>query len=122
MPVHVAPYVGVWIETVTNNLISEASESHPMWVCGLKQIENSDITPSLLSHPMWVCGLKRRKEKEKILEVVAPYVGVWIETWSNLFAMINPDVAPYVGVWIETPIGTQRKNRSEGRTLCGCVD
>ena len=33
----VAPYVGVWIETLIclNRLLH--SWSHPMWVCGLKQ-------------------------------------------------------------------------------------
>ena len=34
-------------------------ESHPAWVCGLKQInEFSDLT-LFVSHPAWVCGLKR---------------------------------------------------------------
>ena len=33
-------------------------ESHPAWVCGLKQkiIVLEDV--ALLSHPAWVCGLK----------------------------------------------------------------
>ena len=33
-------------------------ESHPTWVCGLKQdLQNPDRLVSA-SHPTWVCGLK----------------------------------------------------------------
>ena len=34
----VTPFVGVWIETECRNLRYEDIESHPSWVCGLKQI------------------------------------------------------------------------------------
>ena len=34
-------------------------ESHPAWVCGLKQKGNKVITTILWSHPAWVCGLKQ---------------------------------------------------------------
>ena len=33
-------------------------ESHPAWVCGLKQRKPLQPVPSDLSHPAWVCGLK----------------------------------------------------------------
>ena len=33
---------------------------------------------------------------------VTPYVGVWIETFTNRVFMIKYGVTPYVGVWIET--------------------
>ena len=33
-------------------------ESHPAWVCGLKQKGYKVIKTILLSHPAWVCGLK----------------------------------------------------------------
>ena len=32
--------------------------SHPMWVCGLKQVNKSQDALNEASHPMWVCGLK----------------------------------------------------------------
>ena len=33
-------------------------ESHPAWVCGLKQIYKLSIEVDFVSHPAWVCGLK----------------------------------------------------------------
>ena len=55
----VAPYVGAWIETITQRAGKHYDESHPMWVRGLKLL-NIGITISHLG--------------------VAPYVGAWIET------------------------------------------
>ena len=33
-------------------------ESHPAWVCGLKQKPNKNEIRGTVSHPAWVCGLK----------------------------------------------------------------
>ena len=33
-------------------------ESHPSWVCGLKQSHEQTSLPRSQSHPSWVCGLK----------------------------------------------------------------
>ena len=33
---HVTPCMGVWIETDSNPENNSDSESHPVWVCGLK--------------------------------------------------------------------------------------
>ena len=38
----------------------------------------------------------------KPVEVVAPYVGAWIETFSIIPVRTSGAVAPYVGAWIET--------------------
>ena len=35
-------------------------------------------------------------------ELVAPYVGAWIETWLFCSFISSSCVAPYVGAWIET--------------------
>ena len=56
-------------------------ESHPTWVCGLKQLHRCDI----------------RRQGE-----VTPYVGVWIETCDLIRHIYIRKVTPYVGVWIET--------------------
>ena len=40
------------------------------------------------SHPTWVCGLKQRAYFWWRLSGVTPYVGVWIETFY-LFAHVN---------------------------------
>ena len=55
---HVTPYVGVWIETDGGKNVAKMTESHPMWVCGLKLVSLADIGVNKMSHPMWVCGLK----------------------------------------------------------------
>ena len=55
------------------------------------------------SHPAWVCGLKQQQDMPFYQRIaVTPCVGVWIETvdWSKA-ADIRP-VTPCVGVWIET--------------------
>ena len=36
-PLHVAPYVGAWIETCESCRYDAWKGSHPMWVRGLKQ-------------------------------------------------------------------------------------
>ena len=52
--------MGVWIETSTATSIqSGSSQSHPVWVCGLK----------LVGHGM-----------EPAVSTVTPCMGVWIET------------------------------------------
>ena len=37
-------------------------ESHPAWVCGLKQSLGYDVILYPASHPAWVCGLKHYPE------------------------------------------------------------
>ena len=37
-------------------------ESHPAWVCGLKQGGGSGTYANTGSHPAWVCGLKPNRE------------------------------------------------------------
>ena len=56
-------------------------ESHPTWVCGLKQFRQFVIDPA---------------------GAVTPYVGVWIETFPRWLLQILPYVTPSGGVWIET--------------------
>ena len=36
-------------------------QSHPSWVCGLKQTDLEVISTLIESHPSWVCGLKRER-------------------------------------------------------------
>ena len=33
---------------------------------------------------------------------VTPFVGVWIETYAEIFNDYTYNVTPFVGVWIET--------------------
>ena len=55
------------------------------------------------SHPMWVRGLKQKiTDIIKLVIMVAPHVGAWIETLPSLALMAAIVVAPHVGAWIET--------------------
>ena len=77
----VTPCVGVWIETKIRQIPQPIKESHPAWVCGLKQDDLSDMVE---------------------LSLVTPCVGVWIETANVYVFDAIQDVTPCVGVWIET--------------------
>ena len=51
-------------------------------------------------------GLKQKSDyKKKFNDLVAPYVGAWIETFQGAPFVTRSVVAPYVGAWIETLIG-----------------
>ena len=39
-------------------VINAISQSHPVWVCGLKLPRKTERSAHRLSHPVWVCGLK----------------------------------------------------------------
>ena len=47
-------------------------ESHPAWVCGLKQAVYDPKRRGFMSHPAWVCGLKQSLSKR--------YIGYWSHT------------------------------------------
>ena len=51
--------MGVWIETGNDVTKIKMSMSHPVWVCGLKQVANDRLDEVAESHPVWVCGLKQ---------------------------------------------------------------
>ena len=40
--------------------------------------------------------------KRELFEEVVPYIGTWIETWVQYFAIASTKVVPYIGTWIET--------------------
>ena len=43
-------------------LMSIMQLSHPAWVCGLKLLIKKHLRHITLSHPAWVCGLKRQRQ------------------------------------------------------------
>ena len=75
------------------------------------------------SHPSWVCGLKQwNMAKTPRHHYVTPFVGVWIETkiWQECSSVTI--VTPFVGVWIETFEGKTVGQQNMCHTLRGCVD
>ena len=103
----VTPCVGVWIETDGLSVFITYNESHPAWVCGLKQVNDSFKQCRNRSHTLRGCVDWNRKiphnGKQKhqchtlrgcvdwniqilnwlMLYLVTPCVGVWIETWLD---------------------------------------
>ena len=78
----VAPYTGVWIETLKNIISASPAPVAPytgVWI----ETVTSWITEKdfLKSHLTQVCGLKREWDIKGSGSInVAPYTGVWIET------------------------------------------
>ena len=96
----VTPCVGVWIETDIIDLYGLYCESHPAWVCGLKQGVNMECDGEPGSHPAWVCGLK--PQNEMVVDVKVKSHPAWV---CGLKLTCTP-------VWV-----------LNGRhTLRGCVD
>ena len=97
---YVAPYVGAWIETIEMAINDLGTQSHPMWVRGLKLLRSKIYRTSAQSHPMWVRGLKQ----------------------ICLFAMFK--IWRSHPMWVRglKPINDYYSTIRFGRTLCGCVD
>ena len=123
----VAPRVGAWIETPSQQTIHCSATSHPVWVRGLKQVKNGTSVIENRVAPRvgaWIETI-RYHVKDIALKEVAPRVGAWIETIPNPYYPYLPTqshpvwvrglkrgyelqpsregtVAPRVGAWIET--------------------
>ena len=93
--------MGVWIETPSAPCSSFRAQSHPSWVCGLKQ------------------HLRRRKRQRIRRHTLRGCVD-----WNTLIWTIEEPliVTPFVGVWIETLLMPLRLIWLSGHTLRGCVD
>ena len=144
----VAPRAGAWIETgysatwnqadgtshpvrvrglklllvIVNIDVEEGS--HPVRVRGLKLYKNSNQSVLQASHPVRVRGLKLYYlQPLKILHIVAPRAGAWIETFNQPPLYDNTIiVAPRAGAWIETFKQLDGSSWDGSRTPCGCVD
>ena len=117
----VAPYVGVWIETYWFWNDNIYTESHPMWVCGLKP---AWLYPLYTLHRRTLCGCVDWNwiiHKYTYINNVAPYVGVWIETETE-YDYIGEFTSHPMWVCGLKPRISMLKSVLLGRTLCGCVD
>ena len=97
-------------------------ESHPAWVCGLKQLLMLDhITTECVTPCVGVWIETFITNKYTGARVVTPCVGVWIETYINMNELSAEPVTPCVGVWIETNIALmwKRPKRSHPAWVCG---
>ena len=71
---------------------------------------------------MWVRGLKHRSSREALRrQIVAPYVGAWIETWAQSNLADSQKSHP---MWVRglKQFEFSHVNELLSRTLCGCVD
>ena len=73
------------------------------------------------SHPTWVCGLKQASSVVNTVTLVTPYVGVWIETSISLAAdMLKLSHPTWVcGLKL---LDSQAQQVLNSHTLRGCVD
>ena len=119
----VTPCMGVWIETSLLFARGLQVKSHPVWVCGLKQIEFWQIFRCYPVRPcmgVWIetwISLLRWKTPN-----VTPCMGVWIETQAGHLPHLTNWVTPCMGVWIETGLLRSSCCRTQSHTLYGCVD
>ena len=97
--------------------------SHPTWVRGLKLLMYHNISTYCTSHPTWVRGLKLRLSRVMLHLLMSHPTWVrGLKRKSNKLSIKSNLVAPYVGAWIETNArGVDLDNRLS-RTLRGCVD
>mgnify|MGYP004542850293 CR=1 FL=1 len=142
----VTPCMGVWIETwratvqpvpplshtlygcvdwnrIWIILLWCYSESHPVWVCGLKQPILNKRKKGSASHPVWVCGLKLNLSISHFL--INKSHPVWVcglKLHSVTIERPESSVTPCMGVWIETTSEALVLPRSWSHTLYGCVD
>ena len=78
-------------------------QSHPVWVCGLKQFNEMTLQGNVMSHPVWVCGLKPFVKLTDIYNGESHPVWVCGLKLKRLHFCSNlPQVTPCMGVWIET--------------------
>ena len=74
------------------------------------------------SHPSWVCGLKHPIESNECpIDIVTPFVGVWIETNPTPAAGLGTESHPswVCGLKLLAPA---HNRRYFCHTLRGCVD
>ena len=90
-----------WNKAFGHKMIEE-SESHPVWVCGLKLVPLPSVNP-FCCHTLYGCVDWNYIFHPKIInQGVTPCMGVWIETCDSLCCWVCPGVTPCMGVWIET--------------------
>ena len=101
--------------------ISDMAESHPAWVCGLKQKWSYNNNLIGWSHPAWVCGLKHYAVMFNDFKPCHTLRGC-VDWNSRISDILCCDiVTPCVGVWIET-LEKRRYHVAVRHTLRGCVD
>ena len=61
-------------------------------------------------------------DKQQLENMVTPHVGVWIETMPLKLKSLVIIVTPHVGVWIETYRFIARATKAGCHTSCRCVD
>ena len=126
-PSPIAPYMGVWIETVNNQIKYNESASLPTWERELKHplpaARNETQHRSLHGSVSWNTALRDISSITKHCSLrgsvswnsssssqnqswpsIAPYVGAWVETITPFTSIARLSIAPYVGAWVETLI------------------
>ena len=119
----VTPCVGVWIETRGLRELTAASVVTPcvgVWI--ETSILQQRVNLPLLSHPAWVCGLKQVNDSFKQCRNRSHTLRGCVD-WNLIGrpGIQHGDVTPCVGVWIETHSGRgcMTSMRSHPAWVCG---
>ena len=117
----VTPFLGVWIEIHSSAPAPSSHQSLPSWECGLKLITVKRNLWYVTSLPSRECGLKlhgifwvgeiitslpsRECGLKYVLgglpffvDLVTPFLGVWIEIIRNRWCSCRLIVTPFLGV------------------------
>jgi len=76
----VAPHAGAWIETNVYMHSGSLSSVAPHAGAWIETLSGNMFTRSTKSHPMRVRGLKQSSVVSWLIVLVAPHAGAWIET------------------------------------------
>ena len=76
----VAPCVGAWIETLTEQLKEQRLQVAPCVGAWIETETKAGRAWRTQSRPAWARGLKLALFAKRFINVVAPCVGAWIET------------------------------------------
>ena len=97
-------------------------ESHPTWVCGLKQFWGL-LFFFIFRHTLRGCVDWNITDQFLHFSTdVTPYVGVWIETESQFAKMIGSKCHTLRGCVDWNQLLLWHSRRTSGHTLRGCVD
>ena len=95
--------MGAWIETFFKVFHLSSFGSHPAWVRGLKHVPGVGLgSPNIVAPRVGAWIETSTQVPPEMTENVAPRVGAWIETCSRCRTWKSKHVAPRVGAWIET--------------------
>ena len=110
------------LKQASNHQLFSLGQSHPAWVCGLKHFWITFFIPFELSHPAWVCGLK--PATNKLRKMLSSHTLRGCVDWNVFKSKIAPGNSVSHPAWVcgLKPVWWVLSHRTYSHTLRGCVD